>query len=108
MRLRAIAAIPALVLSTLGACPRLDDAPAVVILPPAPAPEPAPAWRMEPPPPPGVTAPLDPAATLPSELVDDGSDDLPLEPEPEPEPLPESVYVPVPTPDRLASLAKET
>ena len=109
----------ALFLSTLAAstltvgCPLRDDAPVNAValasptpappsLPLAPPPLPAQATPSTPPPAPAPTA-VDPTAlaTLPPELVDDGSDDV-LDTEPTPPPV---VHGDV---DELASTAKET
>jgi L,D-transpeptidase catalytic domain len=115
MRARLFVSILAFAAGSFSAgCPRSEDAPlkaAVVIPSPAPASSPAPPLpeKLVVGPAPVMTsvpaAPaVDPAelATLPPELVDDGSDDV-VEPEPAPPPGPRPADV-----DELASTAKET
>ena len=114
MRARFALFLSAFATSTLSAgCPLRDDAPvnAVALASPTPAPPslplaapPLPAQATPPPPPPAPAAiAVDPTdlATLPPDLVDDGSDDV-LDAEPTPPPV---VHGDV---DELASTAKET
>jgi len=116
MRSRLFVFASALAFSTTSAsCPRSDEAPAVMVTPspkvPAPeapmstAPASAEPANAEPASAPLVDPVVDPATlvTLPPELVDDGSDDLP-----EPDKAPEKPKARAPDGPALASIAKET
>ncbi|MFS8065117.1 MAG: L,D-transpeptidase [Byssovorax sp.] len=116
MRARLVLFVSAIATSSFGAgCPRSEDAPvrATALVMPSPAPPalptslPAPMQAAAPLPPPPAPAAVvtDPAdlATLPPELVDDGSDDVrDAEPDPAPPPVAHSNV------DELASTSKET
>jgi hypothetical protein len=114
MRARLVLFVSAIATSSFGAgCPRSEDAPAraVALVMPSPAPPsrlpllPAPMPAAAPLPPAPAAVAIDPAdlATLPPELVDDGSEDvLDADPDPTPPPVAHSNV------DELASTAKET
>src|SRR5689334_17004544 len=119
MRSRLFVFASALAFSTTSvSCPRSDEAPAALVAPISAAQEsplsaePANAEPVSVEPtntePASAAVVVDPGmlATLPPELLDDGSDDLP-EPEPEPDPAPEKPTARPPERPRLASIAKE-